>query len=152
MGAHTHDETWTFKTSTAERPPGDERRSGRRAGWNAVRDMAGAAVGTVLGMAPHVLHHVGLLAGTALVTGASGNALFYVVGLLMSVPMLRRIYRRFRTPWAPAIAVVIFTGLFAISAFLIGPAISGDADIPAPSDPPSSPADPGPVPTDEHGH
>jgi hypothetical protein len=42
----------------------------------------------------------------------------------------------------------VFTGLFSISAFVIGPAISGDDDTP----PPSSPAEPSPSPTDEHGH
>jgi hypothetical protein len=109
--------------------------------WKAVRDTIGATVGMVLGIVPHVLHHIGLLAGAALITGASGNALLYAVGLLFSVPMLRRMYRRFRTPWAPAIAVAIFTGLFSLSAFVIGPAISGTADETAPT----RPAEPGPT-------
>jgi hypothetical protein len=120
--------------------------------WKATRDAVGAAVGTVLGIVPHVLHHVGLLAGAALITGATGNALLYAVGLLFSVPMLRRLYRRFRTWWAPAIAVAVFTGLFSLSAFVIGPAISGADD----ERPPTSPGTPrlsnAPVPTDQHGH
>lgn len=116
--------------------------------WKAARDTVGAVTGTVLGIAPHVLHHIGLLAGAALITGTTGNALFYAIGLLLSVPMLRRLYRRFQTLWAPAIAVVVFTGLFSVSAFVIGPAISGDDDSP----PPSSPTDHGPGSTDEHGH
>lgn len=111
-----------------------------------VRDFAGAVLGAVLGIAPHVLHHIGLLAGAAVITGASGNALFYVVGLAMSVPMLWRLHRRFQTPWAPAIAVAVFTGLFALSAFVVGPAITG-VDDPAPTVP-EVPTDPdGPDPT-----
>lgn len=114
--------------------------------WAAVRDSTGAAVGTVLGIVPHVMHHIGILAGAALITGASGNALLYAVGLLLSVPMLRRLHRRFRTMWAPAIAVAAFTGLFSLSAFVIGPAISGAADAEAPGRPNA------PAPLDEHGH
>jgi hypothetical protein len=109
--------------------------------WKSVWDTAGAAAGTVLGIVPHVLHHIGLLAGAALITGASGNALLYAVGLLFSVPMLRRLHRRFRTLWAPAIAVVVFTGLFSLSAFVIGPAISGTGGQSAPT----QPADPRPT-------
>ncbi|MFE6649915.1 hypothetical protein ACFVJS_25365 [Nocardioides sp. NPDC057772] len=104
--------------------------------------------GTVLGIAPHVLHHIGLLAGAALITGTTGNVLFYAIGLLLSVPMLRRLHRRFRSLWAPTIAVVVFTGLFSVSAFVIGPAISGTDDSP----PPSTPTNHGPGSRDEHGH
>ncbi len=51
--------------------------------------------------------------------------MFFVIGLVFSFPMLRRLYRRFRTWWAPAIAVAVFTALFSLSAFVIGPAVSG---------------------------
>lgn len=116
--------------------------------WTTIRDTAGAVVGTVLGIAPHVLHHIGLLAGAALITGASGNAIFYVAGLALSIPMLRRLYRHFSSWWAPALAVVAFTGLFSLSAFVIGPAISGTDDAPAPS----SPGEPSPSPSHSHDH
>lgn len=116
----------------------------------AIRDAAGAVIGTVLGIAPHVLHHVSLLAGAALITGASGNAVFYLIGLALSVPMLRRLHRHFSTLLAPAIAVVVFTGMFALAAFVIGPAISGTDD-PAPRSPTTpGPSDPGPSPTGDH--
>jgi len=122
---------------------------GGRSTWRAIRDGIGAVIGVVLGIAPHVLHHVGLLAGAALITGASGNVLFYLVGLALSVPMLLHLHRRFRTAWAPAIAVAVFTGLFSLSAFVIGPAISGTGDDPRPP----APNSPTPSPTvDEHGH
>jgi hypothetical protein len=102
----------------------------------AMRDSLSAGVGVALGIAPHVLHHIGLIAGAALVTGAGGNLLFFALGLLFSIPLLRRLHRRFHTWRAPAIALVAFTALFAFSAFVIGPAISGTS---APDRGPSSP-------------
>ena len=92
------------------------------------RDAIGALFGAVLGLAPHVLHHVGLIAGAALITGAGGNALFFLVGLLFSIPMFRRLYRRFQSWLAPAIAVAVFTVMFSLSAFVLGPALTGGAD------------------------
>ena len=97
----------------------------------AVRDTVGAVLGAVLGLVPHLLHHVTLIAGTALVTGAGGNALFFAVGLLLSVPMLRRLRRRFGSWVAPAIAIAVFAAMFSLSAFVIGPAISGESAAPA---------------------
>lgn len=113
--------------------------------WTAVR----AGVGVVLGIVPHVMHHIGILAGAALLTGLWGNSVLYVVGLLLSIPLLRRIHARFRSLWAPAVGVAVFTTLFAVSSFVIGPAISGATAGP-------SAPDRTPVPTvtsDEHaGH
>lgn len=97
----------------------------RRALWNSVT----GAVGVVTGLAPHVLHHVGLLAGTALVVGAGGTALFGAVGLVMSVPMLLRLKRRFHTWWAPALGLAVFAVMFSVSAFVVGPRISGTSDV-----------------------
>lgn len=94
--------------------------------WNAVT----AVVGGVMGLLPHVLHHVGLLAGAFLVTGATGNALFAVLGLALSYPLLRRLYRRFETWKAPALALAGFTLMFTISALVIGPAINDDGSEP----------------------
>jgi hypothetical protein len=93
-----------------------------------------AVVGAVMGLVPHVLHHVGFFAGAALVTGVGGNLAFGALGLLFSVPLLRRLYRRFRTWKAPGVALVVFATMFSLSAFVIGPAISGDDD-PAPAPP-----------------
>lgn len=83
-----------------------------------------ATFGALLGLLPHLLHHTSLIFGAALVTGAGGNLLFGAVGLLFSVPLLRRLYGRFKTWKAPAIALVIFVAMFSVSAFVIGPAIS----------------------------
>ena len=116
-----------------------------RSRLRAVRDAAGAALGTVMGIVPHVLHHIGVLAGAALVTGATGNLVFFLVGLLFSAPLLRRIHRRFKTPWAPALAVLVFAALFSLSAFVVGPALAGESPAPQVTTPvPST----GP---DEHG-
>ncbi|WP_207229925.1 hypothetical protein [Krasilnikovia cinnamomea] len=97
-------------------------------------------IGTVVGLAPHVLHHIGLLAGTALVAGAGGTALFGILGLIASVPFLLRLRRRFGTWWAPLIGLAVFALMFSVSAFLIGPAINsggneppGDSPAPQPS-------------------
>lgn len=92
-----------------------------RAAWSAVL----GAIGVVMGVAPHVLHHIGLLAGTALVAGAGGTALFAIIGLIASIPMLLRLRRRFASWWAPAIGLGVFAVMFSLSAFVIGPAISG---------------------------
>lgn len=96
--------------------------------WNAVT----AVVGAVMGLLPHLLHHVGLLGGAVLVTGATGNVLFAVVGIVFSLPLLRRLYRRFGTWKAPAVALGAFALMFSLSAFVIGPAISGDDPAPEP--------------------
>ena len=68
-----------------------------------------------------------------------GNLLFGAVGLLLSIPLLRRLHRRFGTWKAPAVAIAVFTVMFSISAFVIGPAISGTepAEAPQPAGTPS---------------
>ena len=115
----------TTATRTGVTPVRDsaEPRTGRRR--RAIRGAVTGAVGGVLGLAPHVLHHVGFLAGTALIAGSGGTALFAGLGLAVSVPMLLRLYRRFATWRAPAIALAVSAAMFALSAFVIGPAISG---------------------------
>ena len=95
--------------------------------WNALT----ALVAGIMGLLPHLLHHVGLLGGAVLVSGATGNVLFGVLGLVLSLPLLHRLYRRFGTWKAPALALGIFAVMFSISAFVIGPAISSDDPSPA---------------------
>ncbi len=96
----------------------------------------GAVVGAwavVTGIAPHVLHHVGPLAGAALLAGVGGKAIFFALGLLLSVPMLRRLYRRFGTLIAPALAVVAFAAVFTFSTLVVAPWLTGsDASTPTP--------------------
>ncbi len=107
--------------------------------WNG----AYALIGAFMGLLPHVLHHVSLFAGAAVVTGLGGNLLFGALGLLLSVPLLRRLYRRFGTWKAPGIAVALFAAMFALAAFGIGPAIVGSS--------PGEPSEPARTPgTAEH--
>ena len=84
-----------------------------------------AAWAVVTGLAPHVLHHAGPLAGAALLAGAGGKAIFFALGLLLTVPMLRRLYRRFGTLVAPALAIAGFAAVFTISSFVIAPRLTG---------------------------
>lgn len=100
----------------------DSRRGILATVWSAVT----AVVGGIMGLLPHLLHHVGLLGGAVLVTGATGNVLFAVLGLVFSLPLLRRLHRRFGTWKAPALALGVFALMFSLSAFVIGPAVSND--------------------------
>lgn len=122
--------------SSRERP-GD----GRRATGDAVAverpsvlgRARGAALGLwggLVGLLPHALHHVGPLAGAALLAGATGRVLAATIGVVAAIPFLRRLHRRFRTWKAPAIALGVFAAAFALSSFVLGPAISDD-DAPA---------------------
>lgn len=120
------------------------RRSAVGALWAGTR----ATVGALMGLAPHVMHHIGLLAGAALLTGALGNSILYTVGLLLSIPLLNRLRHRFNTWKAPILGVAAFTVLFGISTFVVGPLIN-----PAGSQYPPVPTAPRPTVTDEHaGH
>ena len=91
-----------------------------------------AAWGALTGAAPHVLHHVGPVAGAALLAGVGGQLLFLGVGLLATIPTLRRLYRRFGTWVAPGFALGLFAATFALSTFVVGPWITGADDPPSP--------------------
>jgi hypothetical protein len=129
-------------TATVDNPPVQapaRRRSWAARAWGA----AIGAWGAFTGVLPHVLHHVGPLAGTALVEGAGGRLLFGGVGLVASIPFLLRLRRRFQSWAAPAIVLVVFAAMFAFSTLVIGPRISGDT---------TTTSAPQPAPVDEHGH
>ena len=84
-----------------------------------------AGWGVVLGILPHVLHHVGPLAGAALLAGTGGTALFAAIGFIASIPFLLRLQRRFHTWVAPAIATALFAAMFAFSSVVIAPMFTG---------------------------
>lgn len=91
------------------------------------------ALGTVAGITPHVLHHIGPIAGAAILTGTAGSILFGAIGFVLTVPLLLRLRRRFGSWLAPGIALAIFALMFTISSLWIGPAIrdgfgAGDSD------------------------
>jgi hypothetical protein len=100
----------------------------------------------ITGAAPHVLHHVGPLAGTALVAGAGGRALFGVAGFVATIPMLRRLRRRTGSWRVPGLAIAAFAAIYTVSMLFVGPAI-GAATSP---DAGTSPSEQ--VEVDHHGH
>ena len=102
-------------------------RSFRARAWSGIV----ALWGGFIGLLPHVLHHVGPLAGAALLAGAGGQALFAAIGFVASVPFLVRLHRRFGSWRVPAIALAVFAAMFTFSSLVIGPAISG-GDTPPP--------------------
>ena len=115
--------------------PKSERPTNAAVRRGALSNIATGAIAVVSGLAPHVLHHAGLLIGVALFSGALGTSIFGVVGFLASIPFLFRLRRRFGTWRAPAIAVVIFAAMFTLSAVVIGPAISAARNPLPPSQP-----------------
>jgi hypothetical protein len=120
--------------------------SARRRRWS---NALGALVGTASGLLPHLLHHVGLLAGAAVLAGATGTVLFGLLGLAAMLPLLLRLRRRFASWWAPAVALGVFAAMFVISAVVLGPALRSPAEPPA-----DHPSPPGPSAehTRHHAH
>ena len=114
----------TNDTDLSATPPGA--RGTVRALWAYLR----AGLGALAGLAPHVMHHVGLIAGAALFTGVIGNTALYLAGLALSIPMLNRLRKRFGTWTAPLLGVAAFTGLFLLSALVIGPALYPGETVP----------------------
>ncbi|MEW6582249.1 MAG: hypothetical protein AB1416_05775, partial [Actinomycetota bacterium] len=66
-------------------------------------------------MAPHLLHHVGLVAGGAFLAGATGTWLFGLVALGAMVPMLVRLRRRTGGWRVPALLLAVMAVVFAVS-------------------------------------
>ncbi len=88
------------------------------------------AWGVVAGVTPHVLHHVGPLAGAALLAGTAGQTLFFFLGLLAATPMLVRLYRRFRSWVAPVVAISLFALTYTLSTLYIGPLFTASESTP----------------------
>lgn len=85
-----------------------------------------SAVGAaLLGLAPHVVHHAGPLAGAALFAGVGGSLLFGALGFLVAIPFLVHLHRRHESWRVPAAALALMVAVFSLSTFVIGPAISG---------------------------
>ena len=113
-----------------------------------LRAAAAAGGAAVLGAAPHVLHHAGPLAGAAILAGATGKLLFGLLGLVLAVPMLRRLYRRTGSWRVPGGVLALMAVAFALSSFVIGPALTGSGETKAPTK--STPALPAGVSPSEH--
>jgi hypothetical protein len=78
------------------------------------------AIGWTSAMAPHILHHAGLLVGTAFIAGATGLWLFGVIAVIAMVPMLIRLHRRTNGWIAPAGMVALMAIMFSISQLMMG--------------------------------
>jgi hypothetical protein len=113
---------------------GGPRASSARRVRHAFGAFRSAVIGAVSGVAPHVLHHIGPLAGAAIVSGSVGTAVFGMAGLLLSAPLLWRLRRRSGGWRLPTVALALFTAMFALSTLVIGPAISGDDGLPEPAE------------------
>lgn len=102
-------------------------RKGSLEGWPArVLGALSATVGTIAGITPHVLHHIGPIAGAAILTGTQGSILFGAIGFALTVPLLIRLKRRFGSWAAPSVALGLFAVMFTISTLWIGPWIRGE--------------------------
>ena len=73
-----------------------------------------------------MLHHAGPLAGAALFAGLGGSLLFGALGLVAAAPFLIKVRRRSGSWRKPGILLTVFTAMFAMSTFVVGPAIRGD--------------------------
>jgi len=124
-----------------------------RRGLDRVRATLAAVGAGALGAAPHVLHHAGPLAGAALLAGVTGRLLFGVVGLVLAIPMLRRLHRR-HDSWAlPGGVLALMAVAFTFSSFVIGPALTdggGGSTTPTTKSVPS--ASPGVSPSEHEAH
>ena len=103
-----------------------------------------------LGLLPHILHHAGPLAGAALFAGVGGSLLFGAIGLVAAVPFLLRIHRRCGNWRVPAGVLALFAAMFAISAFVVGPALSGGGESSKSSTPTSQPNQQAPAGHEAH--
>jgi hypothetical protein len=105
-------------------PTGTEHGAWRRFGGRLWSGLATLWV-AVTGLAPHVLHHAGPLAGAAIVSGALGTSLFAAVGFVATVPLLLRLRRRFGSWKVPGLALVLFAAVFTFSTVVLGPLVAG---------------------------
>lgn len=117
--------TATARTVNAPSRPDAPEQGASRTVRERVSALVSSAVAAVLGIAPHVLHHAGPLAGSALLAGTGGALLFGAIGLVAAIPFLLRVHRRCGNWRVPGALLVLFAVVFSISTFVIGPAISG---------------------------
>lgn len=115
------------------------------------RIAVGATGAAILGLAPHVLHHAGPLAGAALLGGSSGNLLFAALGFAAAIPLLVKLRRRSGSWRLPGAVLALMAVVFAFSALVLGPAIAGSGDR-ATDEPASPPATTQPAPDAHQAH
>lgn len=98
-------------------------------GWvGRVKAVAAGVSAGLLGAAPHVLHHVGPLAGAAVLAGATGKLIFGIVGFVAMIPLFRKLHRKSGGWQVPTLALAAMSVIFLFSTFVIGPALTGNDD------------------------
>lgn len=118
-----------------------------------IRAVVAGIGAVVLGAAPHVLHHVGPLAGAAVLAGATGKLLFGALGFVLAIPMLRRLRRRHGSWAVPGGVLALMAVVFTFSAFVIGPAVTGgESSKPATNTPGQTAPDAAPPGVSESEH
>lgn len=134
-------------------PPATDAPAAGRRRFDQIRAALAAIGATILGAAPHVLHHAGPVAGAAVLAGTTGRLLFGAVGFLLLIPLLRRLHRRSGSWVAPAGVAVLMAAAFTFSSLVIGPALtSGDDEAGAPVTGPTPAAAPGAGSPDHEAH
>ena len=83
----------------------------------------GSAWAATMGVLPHVLHHVGPLAGAALLAGTTGTLLFGAATFLLTIPLLLRVHRKSGTWRVPLALLGLFVAIWALSTFIVGPEV-----------------------------
>lgn len=142
--AHQNREPFAGPSTGGAGPaPAPRKTFGQRV-WVGVSSVAAV----VLGVLPHVLHHVTLFAG-ALFAGVGGSLLFGAIGFLAAIPFLLRVHRRTGTWRTPSILLALFAAIFSISTFVIGPAITGGGEKSSPASEETTKPASG---KDAHGH
>ncbi len=135
-GARSADLSPTSRHHFRRGPSSRTRSVGRNTGSFSLAGATAAVTGTL----PHVIHHIGLVAGGALIAGAWGQGLLAALGLVAMAPLVVRMRRRSGAWTKPALMLALFAAVFAASTFVVGPALR-DAGIAAPAaSPPTDPA------------
>lgn len=83
--------------------------------------VVGSAWAGIMGVLPHVLHHVGPLAGVTLLAGTGGTLLFGAAAFLLTIPLLLRVHKRSSSWRAPLTLLVLFIAIWLLSTFILGP-------------------------------
>ena len=99
-----------------------------------------------------MLHHVGPLAGAALLAGATGKLLFGALGFMLALPMLRRVRRRHGSWAVPGGLLALMAVIFMFSTFVVGPAVTGSSSgsVPPSQNVPAAPSDVTPAEHENH--
>lgn len=77
-----------------------------------------------MGLLPHVLHHVGPLAGAALLAGTTGTVMFGLAAFVLTIPLLLRVRRHCGSWRIPVLLLGSFISLWSASTFVVGPWIN----------------------------